>query len=94
MTRCWKWLLVGLASLILPPTLAAEGAWKFKPDSQDHLISTYSENGKTPFMIGCGRAFGLQADGEFATPDEDSATIFLQWRSGRPHLCGLNQKRT
>jgi hypothetical protein len=60
MTRCWKWLLVGLALLTLS-ALAAKGSWKFKPDSQDHPILTYSENGKTVFMIGCGRAFGLQA---------------------------------
>jgi hypothetical protein len=48
--------IVGLA---LTPARAAGGSWKYEPDSRDNPILTYSENGKTIFLIGCGRAFAL-----------------------------------
>jgi hypothetical protein len=88
MTRCWKWLLVGFALFTLSPALAAKGSWKFKPDSQDNPILTYSENGKTVFMIGCGRAFGLQAKYPGTSKKTGKATITITNSKARMKIDG------
>jgi hypothetical protein len=77
MTRCLRGLLVGSALLTLSSAMAANGSWKFKPDSQDQPILTYSENGKTLFSIGCGRSFGLQAKYPGTPKKQGKATITI-----------------
>ena len=59
----------------LSVAFAANGTWKFGTEDRGHPQLVYSENGKTVFMVACGRAFGIHAvypgapkkDGEKAT---------------------------
>jgi len=56
---------LGLVAVIvwlgLPAVFAADGTWKFRLEERGHPELTYTENGKTVFYVGCGRAFGLHA---------------------------------
>jgi hypothetical protein len=56
---------------------AAEGAWKFERDNRDHPILTYAESGKTVFLMGCGRAFGLHIRYPATPKKNGKATIML-----------------
>lgn len=69
--------LVCSMSLGLSSAMAADGAWKFEVDPRDHPILTYSENGKTVFLVACGRAFGLHARYPGAAGKEGKASIVL-----------------
>jgi hypothetical protein len=39
----------------------AAGSWKLGFDARDHPSLSYSEDGRTIFMVGCGHAFALHA---------------------------------
>jgi hypothetical protein len=69
--------LAGIVWLIASPASAASGSWKFEPDSRDNPILAYSENGKTVFTIGCGRAFGLVAKYPGVAKKAGKATITI-----------------
>src|ERR1700730_7155723 len=79
MTNYWKFLLgcAGIIWLIASPASAADGSWKFEPDSRDNPILTYAEHGKTVFTIGCGRAFGLGAKYPGVAKKDGKATITI-----------------
>jgi hypothetical protein len=72
-------LLTALFCLPLPASraIAADGAWKFEIDGQDHPILTYTENGKTAFLVGCGRAFGLHIKYPGTAKKEGKASLVL-----------------
>lgn len=50
-----------LASLYLPAAFAGNGSWAFEIEDRGHPSLVYSENGKSVFTMGCGRAFGVHA---------------------------------
>jgi hypothetical protein len=54
-------VLAAFAVALASPAFAADGAWTFVVDEQDHPLLTYSEDGKEVFFVGCGHAFALQA---------------------------------
>ena len=54
-------LLAAISCFGLSAAFAANGVWKFGTEDRGHPQLIYSENGKTIFMVGCGRAFGIHA---------------------------------
>ncbi len=54
-------VLATLPCLGWPAARAANGVWKYGTEDRGHPELVYSENGKTIFMVGCGRAFGVHA---------------------------------
>ena len=57
-------VLAALIAILLfgaSAAIAADGVWQFDLDDRGHPGLSYVENGKTVFLIGCGRAFGLHA---------------------------------
>jgi hypothetical protein len=69
--------LIGLALLAGSPAWAAGGSWKFIDNSGNDPMLIYSENGKTVFLVGCGRAFGIRAKYPGATKAQGNATITI-----------------
>jgi hypothetical protein len=71
-------LCAGSAWLGLSAAFAADGTWKFGTEDRGHPELTYSENGKTVFMVGCGRAFAIHAVYPGAPKkDEEKAAITI-----------------
>jgi hypothetical protein len=72
-------VLAATACFALPDARAANPAWTFVIDERDQpLLSYLDDNGKTVFMVGCGRAFAIHAVYPGAPKkDGDKATITI-----------------
>lgn len=54
-------IILMTALVISAPVPAVAGSWKLEFDSRELPSVSYMEDGKTVFLLGCGRAFGLHA---------------------------------
>jgi hypothetical protein len=81
-------VLAAIAAALASPAFAADGAWKFVVDEQDHPLLTYSEGGKEVFFVGCGHAFAVQAKYPGARGRKGAATITISNAETRMTLKG------
>jgi hypothetical protein len=54
-------ILATISCFGLSAAYAANGSWQYGTEARGHPQLVYSENGKTIFMVACGRAFGIHA---------------------------------
>jgi hypothetical protein len=81
-------IFLSAAWLVCLSNMATAGSWKFEFDSRDHPSLTYSEEGKTVFLLGCGHAFALQVKYPGTPKPSGGASIELSNASTRMSLRG------
>ncbi len=54
-------LLATISCFGMSLAFAANGVWKFGTEDRGHPELSYSENGGTIFLVGCGHAFAIHA---------------------------------
>src|SRR5947209_9402660 len=80
-----KALVTAICCLGLSTAFAANGTWTFGTEDRGHPQLVYSENGKSVFSVGCGRAFGVHAVYPGA-PKKEGEKATLTVASGRTTL--------
>ena len=76
----------------LSAAFAANGSWTYGTEDRGHPQLVYSENGKTVFMVACGRAFGVHAVYPgVSKKDGDKATVTIANSRAKTTLNGAIQ---
>lgn len=86
-----RWLLsiiLTTALVVSAPVPAVAGSWKLEFDSRELPSVSYMENGKTVFLLGCGRAFGLHAKYPGTPGKSGKASISIGSARSRMTLLG------
>jgi hypothetical protein len=81
-------LLTALLLVLCAPALAAAGSWTLEFDSRKLPSLSYLEDGKTAFLLGCGRAFGLHAKYPGTAKRSGKVTVTISNARGRMKLHG------
>ena len=78
-------IVTAVCCFAVSTAVAANGTWTFGIEDRGQPELRYSENGKTIFMVACGRAFGIHAVYPGAAKKEDEkATLTIA--SGRMRM--------
>lgn len=87
-------LLTTAPFLLCFPGVGIAGSWKFEFDEQDHPSLTYSEDGKTIFLLGCGHGFAVHVKYPGAPKTPGNASIDISNARARMTLRGELEEPT